>query len=93
MRPLIVASLALLASSSAFAQSYDCKNSKTAAELVVCDSPDLSRLDRQLNRVYARSNTSVWKQRAWLRSRNACGIDARCIRRLYLRRIEELRGD
>jgi uncharacterized protein len=85
--------LTLVAILPALGQGYDCRRSRTAAEVVICDSDDLSRLDRRLNRAYARSNTPVWRQRAWLRSRNACGVSRECIRRHYLRRLGELRGE
>lgn len=89
----LTALLTLAAIFPASGQGFNCDRSRTAAEVVICDSGELSRLDRRLNRAYARSNTPVWRQRAWLRSRNSCGVDRGCIRRHYLRRIAELRGE
>lgn len=103
MKPSILAcaALALLAATPAGAQSYDCRGSKTAAELVICDRSDLGRLDHKLNHLYGRALASSSRiqarqiredQRDWLAERRECGPNPNCIRRHYQRRLSVLRG-
>lgn len=80
---------------------FRCSTAKHAAEIVVCNSWKLSRLDRRLNYWYGRAKERAryfdqtgWlrsQQRAWLRSRNACYWNKPCITRKYRQRIRELR--
>ncbi|RIA56378.1 lysozyme inhibitor LprI family protein [Dichotomicrobium thermohalophilum] len=84
-----------LGASQAAAQSFDCSKARLAAELAVCDSPRLSRLDEEMSALYFGLPYVVrdeikGAQRRWLRRRNACGYDERCIEEAYLRRIEVL---
>ncbi len=79
----------------ATAQSFDCSKARLAAEIAVCDSPQLSRLDEEMSALYFGLPYIVREeikgsQRRWLRRRNACGYDALCIEDAYLRRIEVL---
>ncbi len=87
----LLSAILLLTASQANAQGFACRASRSATEATICASPDLSRLDERLNRVYARSRVGIYEQRAWLRRRDRCGISRGCIRSAYLRRIEELR--
>jgi uncharacterized protein len=79
----------------------DAENMKPA-EQRICAHPGLGALDERLDSWYARAlkRASYFdqteevrsEQRLWVASRNACGWNTRCIRRLYLERIEELRN-
>lgn len=81
--------------SGASAQSFDCSKARLDAELAICDSPRLSRLDEQMSSLYfslpryVRGEIKA-SQRRWLRRRNACGYDEGCIARTYLDRIDAL---
>jgi uncharacterized protein len=96
MRVALVFALFLgLGASGATAQSFDCEKARLAAEFAICDSQRLSRLDEEMSALYfglpyvVRNEIKV-SQRRWLRRRNACGYDTRCIEDAYLRRIEVL---
>ena len=91
--------LCLAVSGSAWAASFDCHTNKGAAEQTICAYPDLSALDDEMARLYFavinvanRSSARRLKlsQRKWLRNRDACSFNAKCIRRLYNRRILDL---
>lgn len=96
MKYLAVAGLALLMAGPvipppAEAAGFNCWASRSATEATICASPELSRLDIQLNRAYARSDVSISSQRAWLRRRDRCGVREGCIRAMMVQRIRELR--
>lgn len=84
-----------LGASGASAQSFDCSKARLAAELAICDSQQLSRLDEEMSALYfgllfAVRQGIAGSQRRWLRQRNACGYDQVCIENAYFRRIEVL---
>jgi uncharacterized protein len=66
---------------SAQSASYDCSHTKTAAELAVCNNPEINRMDEEMTELY-RSHIKglpacVAKdlrgtQRSWLNARNHC---------------------
>jgi uncharacterized protein len=91
MKTILTATALILLSTSAYAQAFNCGRSRSATEVIICQDGELSRLDNRLNRIYSRANVSVREQRRWLASRNSCGVNRGCIRRHYVRRIEELR--
>ena len=77
-----------------------CGRASTATERAICRTPSLARLDVRMSELFAaernrRSGYSrdllVEDQRNWLRTRDKCGGEVRCMERLYARRIEELR--
>jgi uncharacterized protein len=77
------------------AQSFDCSKARIAAEHAICDYPQLGRLDEEMASLYFSlpyvvRNEIKGSQRRWLRRRNACGYDRRCIARSYRRRIDVL---
>ncbi len=81
------------------AQSFNCRYARTADERVICDRPNLSRLDERLSRRYQRAYDRSGRgmrrllereQAAWLTSRHNCRENAGCIRRHYQVRIGEL---
>lgn len=85
-------------SDSAGRPSFDCTRASGPAELAICDSPTLSRLDRRLNRRYAEALAAaegrdrarlVADQRAFLRARDACDVDS-CIEEAYRRQLRSL---
>lgn len=96
MRLLLVLPLFLgLGATGAAAQSFDCSKARRAAEFAICDSLRLSRLDEEMSALYYGLPHAVREQiersqLRWLRRRNACGYDRRCIARAYRRRIDVL---
>jgi len=96
MRMFIVLAVSVIAGAPAVsAQSFDCDKARIATEFAVCDSPRLSRLDERMASLYfglphyIREDIES-EQLRWLRRRNACGYDRRCIARAYRRRIDTL---
>ncbi len=91
----VLIALSVLFSTSAPAQSYNCRNIGNHTEAAICDNSELSRLDNRMDRVYTRAlsrgDTTEGEQRRWLRNRNACGGHDSCIRNAYTRRLRELR--
>lgn len=75
--------------------SFDCARASAPAELAICDSAELSRLDRRLATNYAAALAAadgrerdrlVSDQRAFLRARDACDVDS-CIEEAYRRQL------
>jgi uncharacterized protein len=77
-------------STAASGAGFNCWKSKTATEATICGSGRLSALDRRLNRAYRNSEISTWAQRIWLRRRDRCGVNERCIERAYRERLDRL---
>jgi len=84
--------------------SFDCRQTVSEAEQLVCETPYLARLDSELARVFAlaingpnigdRANRLRGTQRGWVRSRDACWADddpLTCVTAAYAGRIHELR--
>jgi len=103
-------SLALLGlAGAAHAQSgpsFDCTAADGAVEELICTTPELSALDRELAALYPLTEGSLTGeaaqtlrayQRGWIKGRNDCwkaGDDmARCAAEAYATRIYELRSD
>jgi len=79
--------------------SFDCSTIRVAAEVAICQNPELAMLDNQLSALYIvaknRLNSRKFKivrdqQRNWLKQRDECGIHAACIKSLYISRINAL---
>jgi uncharacterized protein len=79
--------------------SFNCNYAKAPDEVAVCQTPELSRLDREMARLYSEamnyyrggSRDSIRRdQAAWLNSRHRCGCDANCIKDAYNRRCNRL---
>jgi uncharacterized protein len=99
MKRTILASLVALAAMAApaAAQSFDCDSARRSDERTICESGELSRMDRQLDRLYRDATRQVRnparlraRQFMWLSERRTCRDDERCLRRSYARRIGEL---
>ncbi|MDG4550269.1 MAG: lysozyme inhibitor LprI family protein [Candidatus Contendobacter sp.] len=83
----------------ALAASYDCTRASTAAEIAVCDNPDLNRMDEDLavtyrsllDRLPSRQAARLREdQRSWLVARDSCGADVRCLKARYQERLARL---
>lgn len=92
--------VALFALPPAEAQSW-CKNKGlSAAERLICRTPALQALDRELNAIFREairltppgSGVGIREsQHLWLGRRNSCGLDEACIRQAYAKRKTDLR--
>ncbi|MBC8996978.1 hypothetical protein IAI51_10615 [Pseudomonas sp. N40(2020)] len=79
------------------ASSFDCASAISKTEKAICGNPDISVLDEKLAERWRSTMAKVpdpkalkTDQRQWLKSRNACGDSAACLRREYLMRLSEL---
>src|SRR5215469_14563582 len=89
----------LVLASAAGAQSFNCNYAKAPDEVMICNSPTLSRLDEQMSVMYFQTRNSMSgvaraqlqnDQAAWLRGRQMCGGDPGCLQEAYQRRIRQL---
>jgi uncharacterized protein len=80
--------------------SFDCKGNITDAEVVVCNTPELSLLDTEMDRLYGLSlKTSdegerkkvLGKQRQWIKARIGCMTDVGCLKGIYQTQIQRLK--
>jgi uncharacterized protein len=95
---LAAAAWALFAPLPASAASFPCDKAKTAVEVAICGSPQVSELDEYLGRYYAAArgvfrhaeDCLVSDQRNWLQTvRNACK-DTDCLKQAYFKRLAVL---
>ncbi|RKP46977.1 DUF1311 domain-containing protein [Trinickia fusca] len=81
--------------------SFDCDSAKKAAEVAICHSAELSGLDRSVAEAFSQALKKIRfvggnerqlgeGQRSWLKQRNACNADERCLREAMKHRIDEL---
>lgn len=92
-----IALIWLIQFSTAGAASFDCAKAQSKVEHLICDNPELSKLDEDLSKAYSvaqgRSEDkqkTIQEQREWLKGiRNIC-LDANCLRTAYVSRIDKL---
>jgi uncharacterized protein len=104
MRPRLMLGLLSLAlalhphapRSRALAASFDCGRASGCTENVICQTPQLSRLDSRMARLFDAlqdaagrrgARTLLDSQRAWLDNRDSCGCNANCLVSQYEARI------
>jgi hypothetical protein len=80
--------------------SFSCTAAATPTEVSLCRQTELWSKDRAMNSIYMWVRNNVEKnvrkrllevQRRWLKDRNNCGGDARCLNAVYDQRLDELR--
>src|SRR5262249_27332978 len=85
--------------SSAEAQSFDCRNARSADEKAICQDSRLGDLDKRLADVYDRVGGKLPKEdrkqfesneTAFVNARHRCGGHQACIEQSYRNRIQEL---
>lgn len=88
-----------LLSLTAQAASYDCTRANASAEIAVCAHPNLNALDEELAVLYRsllnelpvrQADRMRQDQRSWLKARNSCGAEVRCLKARYQERIARL---
>ena len=97
-RTTLIALAGLALAGNAHAASFDCTKAQSKVEHLVCDNPELSKLDDDLNAAYSNvlkndgSATSIrTEQKKWLKERNAC-LDAACLSSSYSQQIAFLKS-
>ena len=100
MRRLLTALvLAAAAATPAAAASFDCGKARAADERAICANRALNDQDVRVDQLYGITRHLVPMggrgaimddQRAWLKSRRACGANQACLARSYDRRLVEL---
>lgn len=91
----ILGAMALLALP-ASALAMDCTKATQKEEMAICQSPTLLQLDAVLNKSYALARQQTDKEQLksaqldWLKSRQQCGDDTRCLGNRYIARIKAL---
>lgn len=100
----LAAAALVIGMSPAEAASFDCMeyDGMNAAERRICKSSSLGAFDERLDSWYRRAlvrakyfdQTAELRsdQRAWIASRNSCGASYFCIRRHYVKRINQLKN-
>lgn len=77
------------------AASFDCAKASSPTEKMICQNPNISKLDDRLSAAYKeakKTNPSiVEEQRAWLKKTRECK-DEQCLESLYVTRVQELEG-
>ncbi|WP_322044192.1 lysozyme inhibitor LprI family protein [Paraburkholderia sp. J67] len=88
----------LITTSWSHAASFDCSNAKTRIEHLICDHPELGRLDDELGNVFqtalgeaADPSSLVQSQREWIKTRNRC-IDVECLENIYSKQIASIKN-
>jgi uncharacterized protein YecT (DUF1311 family) len=83
----------LMQASSAQAASFDCAKAQSKVEHLICDNPEISKLDDELSATYkvvlqdeklAGANRQT--QKLWMKERNGCS-DATCVKAAYEARL------
>jgi len=80
--------------------SFDCRAHHSDAEVTICNRPELSLLDNELDQLYTRAlktvsetkrNALVSEQLKWLKARNECATKADCLAEKYRDQIQKLK--
>jgi uncharacterized protein len=86
-------------SSAQLGPSFDCKTDRGKAEQAICGNDELRQMDLAMANLYftiqadntRRKYRKLKKDQVeWLKERNDCGANVRCLRRAYRERIGEL---
>ena len=100
-RTLLLAAAALAFSvTAASAASFNCKKAATATERAICGNVDLSDADSRMASLFftviGQSSIAAQikrDQKTFIRNRNGCGGNIRCLGSLYQIRIQELQDE
>jgi uncharacterized protein len=93
---MVWASATIAFAVSAEAASFDCAKATTKVEHIICDTPEISKLDEELAERYKAALQDQTKaeqirqsQRQWMKERNNCS-DAACAKSAYEKRLSAL---
>ncbi|MDD2893426.1 MAG: hypothetical protein PHF20_05810 [Halothiobacillaceae bacterium] len=76
---------------------FDCGKASTKIEHIICDDPEISKLDEELNTSYlellrvdrAQADSHKQSQRQWMKGRDACE-DTGCVGEVYISRLKAI---
>nr|WP_319566449.1 lysozyme inhibitor LprI family protein [uncultured Rhodoferax sp.] len=75
------------------AASFDCSKGQSKVEQLICDNPEISKLDEELHASYQatlqnQANAAAIKQtqKQWLKERDRC-VDVACVKSAYAKRL------
>lgn len=78
------------------AASFDCAKAGTKVEHIICDNPDISKLDDEMDAAFKavllekiQANSVKQLQKKWIRKRNQC-TDSACVKAEYISQIRDL---
>ena len=80
--------------------SFDCRAHHSDAEVTICNSPELSLLDNQLDQLYMRALKALGEtkrkelvlgQRQWIRGVINCATDVNCLTAQYQDQLQKLK--
>lgn len=98
MKQIAIALSSFLVVALAHAASFDCAKAQSKVEHMICDNPELSKLDEELVASYkaalqdqSKAKTIKGAQRQWLQERDGCAKTG-CVENLYRKRISQLRS-
>lgn len=90
---------ALAVAVSAQAASFDCAKAESKVEHIICDIPEISKLDDDLSAAYKtavqdkqQADAIRQAQKQWMKERNACA-DVQCVKQAYQSRIGKLTNE
>lgn len=88
----------LLMGGTAQAASFDCAKASTKVEHLICDNPEILKLDEEMAASYkaalqdqSKADSLRQAQKQWIKGRNACE-DTACVKRTYESRLLFLRN-
>lgn len=73
-----------------YSAGFDCERATTDVELMICRDKDLAQYDSEVNALYKVSSGQKSTQKKWLRLRNQCQTDVKCLTEQYDSRLREL---
>lgn len=89
MKRLLMVSGCLVMSITVHAASFDCAKAGTKVEHLICDNPELSKLDEELSAAYKaalqdkqQADTVKQEQKQWMKERDGCA-DVGCVKQAY----------
>lgn len=92
----LVAFVLLTLTPCAQAASFDCAKAGTKVEHIICDSPEMSKLDEELAQSYkvvlqdqTKADAIKQAQKQWMKERNNC-LDVACVKLAYEKRLAVL---
>lgn len=100
LRPILLTSLMLAATTPVFAASFDCTQARLADEKAICASRQLSEMDVEMAVRYQMMTGLVGMgargsmqdaQQTWLNDRKQCAANTSCLVAAYRRRIQTLK--
>lgn len=97
-RSILIFILLVISNKNMYSASFDCTNSQTSIEKMICSDKSLSQIDEQLNGVYESTiehlddltaEQIMLQHKNWTEKRNQC-VNIECLRTVYDTRLLEV---